>query len=460
MYISPALALATLVSLPSAQERPALLPPTPEGWRYERLDFPLSFAPELKFTGYEELRFAPGMFEAASDTYFTYILGLRLEQDLVIDVEFVESFLDTYYRGLCRSVGEGRGLDQSKFSVTVEQDGSTFLAMVEMVDPFVTGEPLSLRLELISHAAAQGTEIFGIASPAPKDAPIWERLHALGEQWRDDRPAPVFLNHVYVIPDAETYAAIIGSKFLAEAFGSFEERTTKRADMSYTGNYFYARETYIEFLPQSLSIGLAEGSSGVAFGIERPGGTEALAKELEQGGVRSFVDGMSRDLEGEQVPWFKMLGIERSHVSSQFTLFSLEYDPRFLAEWHTDLPPEREGTLREQVLERYAAKLGQRKLRAAALIEDVKAVHLSLDERQRARFVDACRAFRYVVEEDSGTWTCDGPRIQFVVRESEDPGGVTAMVFALRRPLQRAPIVLGKAVLSFDDRTATLSFER
>ncbi|MEE8467484.1 MAG: DUF5829 family protein, partial [Planctomycetota bacterium] len=425
MYLLAALAL---VSLASAQERPALLPPTPAGWRYERLEFPLSFAPELNFAGYEELRFAPGMFEPGTDTYFTYILGVRLEQELVVDLEFVESFLHAYYRGLCREVGQGRGLDLdlSKFSVTVEQDGSQFLAMVEMFDPFVTGEPLTLRVEFAAHAAAQGTELFGLASPAPRDAPLWEQLHTFAERWRAVRPAPVFLNHVYVIPDVETHAAIAASKFLAQAFGSFEERTTVRADMSYTGIYFYARETYIEFLPPNSSVGLGQGSSGVAFGIERTGGTQVLAGELEERGLRSFVGPISREWGGEQVPWFKMLSLEKAHAASQLSLFSLEYDPRFLAEWHPDLPPQRGGILRGQVLGRYAAKLGQREPHAEALIEDVREVHLSLDERQRGRLLDACRVFGYVVEAAADTWICDGPCVRLVVRESKDPGGVTA----------------------------------
>ena len=49
----------------------------PEGWRHERLDFPLSFAPELEFRGFEDLSFAPGMFALNSDSYFSYALGLR-----------------------------------------------------------------------------------------------------------------------------------------------------------------------------------------------------------------------------------------------------------------------------------------------------------------------------------------------------------------------------------------------
>ena len=42
--------------------------PTPEGWRTETIPFPLEFAPELEYEGLEELRFAPGMFDAAAAT--------------------------------------------------------------------------------------------------------------------------------------------------------------------------------------------------------------------------------------------------------------------------------------------------------------------------------------------------------------------------------------------------------
>ncbi len=62
------------------QDPPLVL--VPEGWRHERIDFPLSFAPELEFRGFEDLSFAHGMFELNSSSYFSYALGLRLEGDV------------------------------------------------------------------------------------------------------------------------------------------------------------------------------------------------------------------------------------------------------------------------------------------------------------------------------------------------------------------------------------------
>ena len=103
--------LLALLSLQPAQDGAALLPPTPDGWRYERLDFPLSFAPDIELEGFEELRFAPGMFQPGSDTYFSYVLGIRAAGELTVDVAFLESFLLKYYRGLCAAVGEQHDLD-------------------------------------------------------------------------------------------------------------------------------------------------------------------------------------------------------------------------------------------------------------------------------------------------------------------------------------------------------------
>ncbi|MCH9034286.1 MAG: hypothetical protein IID42_07255 [Planctomycetes bacterium] len=101
-----------------------LLPKTPPDWRFERIDFPLPFAPELKYDGFEELRFAPGMFNAKSDTYFTYIFAMKLTSKAVLDAPGLKSLLETYFRGLCKAVSEGTDfkIDGSKISAKVRED--------------------------------------------------------------------------------------------------------------------------------------------------------------------------------------------------------------------------------------------------------------------------------------------------------------------------------------------------
>ena len=56
--MNPAFLIPLLSLAPLATARDELLPSTPEGWQYERIDFPLAFAPELDYEGFEELRVA------------------------------------------------------------------------------------------------------------------------------------------------------------------------------------------------------------------------------------------------------------------------------------------------------------------------------------------------------------------------------------------------------------------
>ena len=451
------LAALALAATAPFQTRPELLPEAPPGWRFERLDFPLSFAPELTYDGFEELYFAPGMFEPDSDSYFSYVLAMRLEEDVAVDEELLTQLLETYYRGLCRALGEGRQLERDPAAVvaTVHHDGRVFVSSVEMVDPFVTGEALDLRLELSVRAGARHTELLALASPLPLDAPIWNELRGVQERWRAARPAPVFLNHLYLVPDAETYAAVLGSEFLREVFATSEERDTVRRDMSYSGVYFYGEHTYFELLPPGDA--LAQGQTGIAFGIETEGGTAALARELEARGLTTFPGPVTRELDGQALPWFEILGLEPPHESSQLGLFTVEYDPRFLTRWHAELAPQGGGITRRAVLARYAASLREGG-GEEPLFADVTQIELALDEGEREQLLEVCRAFGWVVEGAPGRWICDGPQVRLLVRTADGPRGITGFRLALRRPVQHAPLELGGVTLRFRGAEAHLSF--
>ena len=181
--------LSGIAGAPAGQENPSLLPKTQEGWRYERLAFPLTFAPDLKYQGFEELRFAPGMFNPQSDTYFTYIFAVRLEGEHKIDSDFVQTFLLKYYRGLCQAVGADRDppLDLEKISVSVKKGedqrsgADVFLAKVVMFDAFVTGKPLTLNIEIVAadDPNAKATCLFALVSPKSKSEKVWKLLYGL-----------------------------------------------------------------------------------------------------------------------------------------------------------------------------------------------------------------------------------------------------------------------------------------
>jgi hypothetical protein len=184
--------LAAIGAEPTPQ--PELMPPTPADWRFERLNFPLSFAPELKYKGFEELRFAPGMFTPESDTYFTYIFAMKITDDVTLDAAALQSLLETYYRGLCQTVAKEKkfDIDASKISARVRADqpdaqpARHFSATVASFDPFVTGKPLTLNLEMIViDVSRTDHRIFAAVSPKPLDSPVWKLLRTLKDQFQE-----------------------------------------------------------------------------------------------------------------------------------------------------------------------------------------------------------------------------------------------------------------------------------
>jgi len=448
------LAALLLALVPAPQASTALLS-APEGWQTERLAFPLDFAPELAYRGFEDLAFAPGMFTRGSDSYFSYALALELEGDVVIDAPFLEHFLVTYYRGLCRAVGEPRGftLDLDAVSATVEGGADYFTATVRTFDPFTDGGALELTLDVRTHARPGKTELAAIASSRARSAPVWKELRPILQTWQRARPAPLFLNHVYLVVERETYAALAAEPFLRE-LAVVEERTTVRGDTSYTGLYLYGRRTYLEFLAADEAAGFHAGESGIALGLERAGGTDALAVELHRKGFPSQRLPITRALaDGTQIPWFAMLAVELP--PGPLTLFSLEYSTHFLAKFRPDLPAVRPSTARAAVLARYAEAVGQEPARTP--LGDVTSVHLALDEAQRARLAGMLTASGYeagAASEESGASHLDGPGVRFVLAPSATPGGVTRCELALTRPVEHAPLVLGKLRLTFDGARA------
>lgn len=171
-----------LATLANAQEsEPVLLKEAPEGWRFERIEFPLDFAPDLELTGFEELWFSPGMFDAKSDSYFSYVLAMEFEHGEKLSSDFIRNLFQTYFVGLCKSVGESRNLDLDldEIKTEVESTEKGFQVTVNMFDPFVTGKKMKLNMLVTSHPA-KGAKIIllGTASPAESDAEIWKQLES------------------------------------------------------------------------------------------------------------------------------------------------------------------------------------------------------------------------------------------------------------------------------------------
>ena len=141
----------------NAQQDVSLYQYAPAQWRAEVIPFPLPFAPGLKLEGVEELRFAPGMFEPSSETYFTYTFIWWLKGQPQLGPVELERHLLQYFRGLYAAVSKKDEKDVSSFSVRIKQAQSSastelskehYQGSVSWTDPFTTEEKIALNLKL------------------------------------------------------------------------------------------------------------------------------------------------------------------------------------------------------------------------------------------------------------------------------------------------------------------------
>ena len=165
----------------------------PSDWKKETIKFPLDFAPDIIHQGFEELRFAPGMFNPKSDSYFSYTFFWWLKGKQNFTKESLEDNLEKYFKGLCKEVGNSRKLkiDLNKINARVmdyKQNGlqgksfnNIYHAKIDMFDPFNKGEELLLNMEIavLDNRDQNKTIITFCASPKSFEEPIWKQLREI-----------------------------------------------------------------------------------------------------------------------------------------------------------------------------------------------------------------------------------------------------------------------------------------
>ena len=179
--------LATFSLAVKAQENKPQLLMEPASWEFEKFPLPPSFATAIRYKGFEELRFAPGMFKKEAQDYFTYAFVAQIDSALSISQAAVKNYLVSYYRGLCALTAKDRKLliDTSKINATVQRQKksttkfTTYNALVHLFGVFTDGAPVTLNLEatVIENAPAKKTWLFFLASPLDKKDETWKQLY-------------------------------------------------------------------------------------------------------------------------------------------------------------------------------------------------------------------------------------------------------------------------------------------
>ena len=194
-----AVSVLLLGSRTMADERSSFALAAPADWGGETIRLPPGFAADMKLTGVEHIRFAPGMMQPKSGSFFCYAFAFELAAKPDLTKTVVHDEFLRYYSGLCTAVLRGQvpDLDVSKFTLKLQQSKSestasdeknvvtrsvTYDGTLDWVEPFATKKAQMLHLEIQTWSDKGRNYIFACVSPQAKDAEIWKQLHKI----RDD----------------------------------------------------------------------------------------------------------------------------------------------------------------------------------------------------------------------------------------------------------------------------------
>jgi hypothetical protein len=160
--------------------------PLPKGWGYERFLLPPEFAPGIKYTGVEDLRFAPDWTNDKSGDYWTYAYLWFLKTKVSINKQALEKALQLYYEGLIGRNIKERNIPSDKIVPTtvaltkiktLPGDNKTFSGKINMLD-YLHQVPVSLNCIIhLKYCTETGnTFLFFQLSPQPFSGNHWSAL--------------------------------------------------------------------------------------------------------------------------------------------------------------------------------------------------------------------------------------------------------------------------------------------
>lgn len=174
----------------------------PDGWGGETIQLPPGFAPDMKWKGVERIRFAPGMMDSQSDTFFCYAFAFEISLESKLDQTTVKDEFLKYYRGLCTAVlrGQRPDVDPAKFTLDLKRieaaivdsndeletapEGLTeYVAQLQWVEPFATKKTQRLFIEIRTWTGKEHKHLFACVSPQPQSAKIWQQLREIRDSY-------------------------------------------------------------------------------------------------------------------------------------------------------------------------------------------------------------------------------------------------------------------------------------
>lgn len=168
------------------------------GWTSERFLFPFTFAPEISYKGFEDIRFAPGWGNKDSKEKWAYTFIWWLDDAYRFDEKILKENLDSYFSGLTKQTAIDGKLNMSAYTPasfdvqkvkTVKGDTETYSASGSIFDAFVTKQKGNLFIKVHVKDCKDKNQtilLFEIAGTS-FNQPVWGQLNLINENFKCEK---------------------------------------------------------------------------------------------------------------------------------------------------------------------------------------------------------------------------------------------------------------------------------
>lgn len=162
-----------------SQEQESVLT-APETWISEIIPFPMGFAPDIDFVGFEDLRFAPGWNKSGQDDFWAYSFVWYINTyGAMTETKLTETF-NSYYDGLMgvetHNKADTTKLDQLDKSLCLFiKTDEGFSGKIRVWDRFFTKDYLILNIKVKEYFCSETNKQIVLCdiSPKPFDHQVW-----------------------------------------------------------------------------------------------------------------------------------------------------------------------------------------------------------------------------------------------------------------------------------------------
>ncbi len=153
-------------------------------WGKEIIQIPFWFAPEINYSGHEDIRFAKGWADIHSAGFWTYVFAWDINLKTKPTPKFFEDNLKLYFDGLMKVVNEDTLLTIPKTKTSFiakeqKKELSTFTGTIEIYDAFTTKKMITLHVTIESVYCKKTKTFIPLLRFSPKDFKhkAWEMLN-------------------------------------------------------------------------------------------------------------------------------------------------------------------------------------------------------------------------------------------------------------------------------------------